>query len=247
MVKLAIVARPLTASGPMSLPWSMGQMGWGGWTYVTAPPAAQEDQPALPSPLPEVAVAVGQLGQHDHGCTRFAPRSHFPLRRRPGPAGPAVPRRPGRAAVRHPIPSGAAIHAGRGCAAPKLGEGAWEPRQMQPARRPAACRTQRTGATHGHGHGGGDFTVGVDDLAVVGAEPFDPNLFLDPETGRNPQEFYRRFGPSAPSCRGRSGGFEVHARAPRWSSPSSIPRSSPRAPWRRSTSGSSVPSHPFAG
>jgi cytochrome P450 len=54
--------------------------------------------------------------------------------------------------------------------------------------------------------------VGVDDLATVGAESFDPNLFLDPETGRNPQEFYRKvraFGAVVP---GAFGGFEVMRR-----------------------------------
>ena len=54
--------------------------------------------------------------------------------------------------------------------------------------------------------------MGVEDLATVGAESFDPNLFLDPETGRNPQEFYRKaraFGAVVP---GAFGGFEVMRR-----------------------------------
>src|SRR5580698_1530531 len=47
---------------------------------------------------------------------------------------------------------------------------------------------------------------------MVGAESFDPNMFLDPDTGRNPQEFYRKvraFGAVVP---GAFGGFEVMRR-----------------------------------
>jgi cytochrome P450 len=54
--------------------------------------------------------------------------------------------------------------------------------------------------------------VGVDDLATVDAEPFDPNLFLDPETGRNPQEFYRKARTAGALVPGAFGGFEVMRR-----------------------------------
>jgi cytochrome P450 len=54
--------------------------------------------------------------------------------------------------------------------------------------------------------------VGVDDQAAVGAESFDPNLFLDPETGRNPQEFYRRARAAGAIVPAAFGGFEVVGR-----------------------------------
>ncbi len=50
---------------------------------------------------------------------------------------------------------------------------------------------------------------GVDDLVTVGEESFDPNLFLDPETGRNPQEFYRRARQVGAVVPGAFGGFEI--------------------------------------
>jgi cytochrome P450 len=55
--------------------------------------------------------------------------------------------------------------------------------------------------------------VGVDDLATVDAESFDPNLFLDPETGRNPQEFYRKARAVGAVVPGAFGGFEVMRRS----------------------------------
>jgi cytochrome P450 len=54
--------------------------------------------------------------------------------------------------------------------------------------------------------------VSVDDLATVRDEPFDPNLFLDPETGRNPQEFYRKARAVGAVVPGAFGGFEVMRR-----------------------------------
>ena len=51
--------------------------------------------------------------------------------------------------------------------------------------------------------------MGVDDLATVGAESFDPNLFLDPETGRNPQAFYRKARAAGAIVPAAFGGFEV--------------------------------------
>jgi cytochrome P450 len=43
----------------------------------------------------------------------------------------------------------------------------------------------------------------------VAEEPFDPNLFLDPETGRNPQAFYRKARAHGAVVPGAFGGFEV--------------------------------------
>ena len=54
--------------------------------------------------------------------------------------------------------------------------------------------------------------MGVDDLAAVSADSFDPGLFLDPETGRNPQEFYRRARAAGAIVPGAFGGFEVMRR-----------------------------------
>lgn len=54
--------------------------------------------------------------------------------------------------------------------------------------------------------------MSVDDLATVREEPFDPNLFLDPETGRNPQEFYRKARAVGAVVPGAFGGFEVMRR-----------------------------------
>jgi cytochrome P450 len=54
--------------------------------------------------------------------------------------------------------------------------------------------------------------VGVDNLTTVDAESFDPNLFLDPETGRNPQEFYRKARAVGAVVPGAFGGFEVMRR-----------------------------------
>lgn len=45
------------------------------------------------------------------------------------------------------------------------------------------------------------------------AEPFDPNLFIDPGTGRNPQAFYRRAREHGGVVPGPFGGFEVVGRA----------------------------------
>src|SRR5580704_15450688 len=56
---------------------------------VPAVLAAQEDELSPLAPLPEVAIAVGQLGQHDHGCARF---THVDLL---SPSGAAPVRPPG--------------------------------------------------------------------------------------------------------------------------------------------------------
>jgi len=55
--------------------------------------------------------------------------------------------------------------------------------------------------------------MGDEHVATVEAESFDPNLFLDPETGRNPQEFYRKARTVGAVVPGAFGGFEVMRRS----------------------------------
>jgi cytochrome P450 len=52
-----------------------------------------------------------------------------------------------------------------------------------------------------------------EEQVVVDQEPFDPNLFLDPETGRNPQAFYKRARDSGAVVAGPFGGIDVMRRS----------------------------------
>jgi len=53
----------------------------------------------------------------------------------------------------------------------------------------------------------------TDEQAVADPAAFDPNLFLEPETGRNPQAFYKKARSVGAIVPGPFGGFEIMRRA----------------------------------
>ena len=82
-------------------------------------------------------------------------------------------------------------------------------------RRLGACHPHRPDEARHAGRRPGLVPEGAvtTEQAAVDATAFDPDLFVEPETGRNPQDFYKVARPSAPWCPGVFGRYSIMGRS----------------------------------